>query len=96
MYGRVKLAKLDFLRIKDSIVDWLRQDLYWMKEDYIQAKRISNIGLLVYTYNVVDRDGTRKLLEQAVSNKIQRVIILTKYRCKLKDFLMSLSNPFSR
>ena len=59
-YGRVKVhARLTFQNVKDKMVDWLRQDLHWMKEDYIQAKRVSNIGLLAYTHSVTDPSGTR-------------------------------------
>ena len=55
MYGRVKVqSKQDFNGLKDGIVDWLCKDLHWVKADYIQAKRVSNIGLLTGTYNVVD------------------------------------------
>ena len=55
IYGRVKVqTKLEFSGIKCKIVDWLRQDLHWVKEDYIQAQRVSDIGLLAGTYNVVN------------------------------------------
>ena len=64
LYGRVKVqARLTFQNVKDEMVDWLRQDLHWMKEDYIQAKRVSNIGLL---HSVVDKYRTRQALEEAV------------------------------
>ena len=77
LYGRVKVqAQLDFQSVKNKMVDWIRQDLHWMKEDYIQARRISTIGLLAYTYGVVDRLQTRQALEHAVSNEIQREVKL--------------------
>ena len=52
--------------IKGQIVEWLRKELHWIKADYIQAKRISNIGILFGTYNAVDKAGTRTALENAV------------------------------
>ena len=58
------------------MVDWLGQDLHWIKEDYIQAKRISTIGFLAYTYRVVDRKQNRQALEKAVSEEIQRKVKL--------------------
>ena len=38
--------------------------------DYIQAKRTSNIGLLLGTYNAVDMHRTRTTLKGAVHGKI--------------------------
>ena len=68
IYGRVKVqSKSNFISIKDSVVDWLRQDLHWINEDYIQARRFSNIGLLAGTYNVVDLKRTREALGNAVA-----------------------------
>ena len=87
MYGRVKVqSKQDFNGLKDGIVDWLRKDLHWVKADYIQAKRVSNIGLLTGTYIVVDLRRTREALEKAVMAEIQREVKLDlklrKIRCK--------------
>ena len=87
MYGRVKVqSKQDFDGLKDGVVDWLRKDLHWVKADYIQAKRVSNIGLLTGTYNVVNLRRTREALEQAVMAEIQREVKLDlklrKIRCK--------------
>ena len=42
-------AASNFQGIKDNVVGWRKQDLHWINEDYIQAKRISTIGLLAYT-----------------------------------------------
>ena len=71
IYGRVKFqSKLAFLGREDNIVDWLRQDLHCVKEYYIQARQISNIGLLAGMYNVVDLKRTREALERAVANEI--------------------------
>ena len=87
IYGRVKVqSKMAFAEMKDSIVDWLRQDLHWIKEDYIQARRVSNIGLLAGTHSVVDLKRTREALENAVEQEIQRKVKLDlrlrKVRCK--------------
>ena len=87
IYGRVKVQlKLNFIGIKDNIVDWLRQDLHWIKEDYIQARWVSNIGLLGGTYNVVDLKRTSKALENVVAQEIQQEVKLDlklrKVRCK--------------
>ena len=77
LYGRVKVqTRLDFQNIKDGIVDWLHQGLHLMKEDYIQARQISTIGLLAYTHSVVDQVCTRQALERAVSEEIQQDVKL--------------------
>ena len=55
-------------------MEWLRKGLHWIKKNYIQAKRISNIGLLKGTYNTVDLVGTRTALEKAVLSKIGREV----------------------
>ena len=87
IYGRVKVqSKASFIETKEKIVDWLRQDLHWIKEDYIQTRRVSNIGLLAGTHGVVDLKRTREALEQAVEQEIQRKVKLDlklrKVRCK--------------
>ena len=51
IYNWAKIqTTLEFKLLKDNIVEWLQSELHWIKEDYIQAQRISNIGLLAYTY----------------------------------------------
>ena len=77
VYGRVKVrTDKKFDEIKQHIVEWLRKDMHWVKPDYIQAKRISNIGLLLGTYNAVDMAGTRTALENAVYREIGRRVPL--------------------
>ena len=77
VYGRVKVrTDKKFDEIKQHIVEWLRKDMHWVKPDYIQAKRISNIGLLLGTYNAVDMAGTRTALENAVHREIGRRVPL--------------------
>ena len=62
--------------------------MHWIKADYIQEKRTSNIGLLLGTYNAVDLNGTRTALEGAVDSEIGRHVKLdlklrrTKYKSK--------------
>ena len=64
LYGRVKVrTSKTFDIIKQQIVKWLRKELHWVKADYIQAKRISNIGLLLGLYNTVNLNSTRAALE---------------------------------
>ena len=63
---------MNFQGIKDRMVDWLRQDLHWMKKDYIQAKQISTFDVIAYTYSVVNYTRTRQALEKVVSAEIQR------------------------
>ena len=87
IYGHVKVqSKATFVEIKENIVDWLRQDLHWIKEDYLQTRRVSNIGLLAGTHGVVDLKRTRDALENAVEREIQRKVKLDlrlrKVRCK--------------
>ena len=87
IYGRVKVqSTATFTKIKNNIVDWLQQDLHWIKEDYIQARRVSNIGLLAGTHSVVDLKRTREALENAVEHEIQQKVKLDlklrKVRCK--------------
>ena len=69
-------SKLSFAQIKDHLSPWLRENLHWVKEDYIQARRISNIGLLMGGTKAVDRDGTRATLEQAIKAEIGRQVKL--------------------
>ena len=71
IYGRVKVqTQYAFKELKDKLVDWLHYGLHWIKEDYIQARRVSNIGLLAGTHNVVVLVHTRQALEQAVMSEI--------------------------
>ena len=77
VYGRVKVRTLKtFEDIKSHIVPWLCTNLHWIKKDYIQAKRISNIGLLKGTYNAINLEGTRASLEAAVNSEIGREVKL--------------------
>ena len=87
LYGRVKVRTVrKFDKVKEQIVEWLRRDLHWVKADYIQAKRISNIGILLGSYNAVDMTGTRDALEKAVDReigrKVQLDLKLRRVRCK--------------
>lgn len=89
LYGRVKVRTIrTFEEIKQHLVEWLRRDLHWIKADYIQAKRISNIGMLLGTYNAVDMVGTRDALENAVyqeiGRKVQLDLKLRRFTCKSK------------
>ena len=65
-------------------MEWIRKDMHWMKDNYIQARRISNIGLLTGSYNVVDMQGTRTALESAVYNEIGRHVKLDLRLCCIK------------
>ena len=63
LYRRFKVrTSKTFNKIKQQIVEWLRKELHWIKADYIQAKRISNIGLLLGLYNAVNLNSTRTAL----------------------------------
>ena len=89
LYGRVKVRTVRrFDEIKQHLVEWLRRDLHWIKADYIQAKRISNIGILLGSYNAVDMIGTRESLEAAVDREIGRKVQidlkLRRFKCKSK------------
>ena len=77
LYCRVKInTDLTFSQMKDKIAPWLREKLHWIKEDYIQAKRVSNIGVLLGGTKSVDRDGTRATLERAIKAEIGREVKL--------------------
>ena len=77
LYCRVKIrTKLSFGQLKDLVAPWLLENLHWIKEDYIQAIRVSNIGLLVGGTKAVDRDGTRATLENAIENELGRRVKL--------------------
>ena len=65
-----------FEDIKQHTVKWLRRELHWIKLDYIQARQISNIGLLLGLYNSVDIQGTREALEREVDKEIGRQVKL--------------------
>ena len=100
LYGRVKLrSKNDFEATKQHLVEWLRKDLHWVKADYIQARRISNIGLLLGTYGAVDVDGTRTAIEQAVKNEIGRELQLDlklrRFKCKSRGGKNVTTTAFS-
>ena len=68
------------------MVEWLCKELHWVKVDYIQARRISNIGLLTGSYSAMDIQGTRTSLKQAVHNEIGRHVKLNlqlrRIKCK--------------
>ena len=77
MYCRIKIRSgLTFEQMKDHCSPWLRENLHWVKADYIQARRVSNIGLLLGSTKAVDRDGTRATLEHAIKNEIGRKVKL--------------------
>ena len=100
LYGRVKVrTKKSFDDIKQHMVEWLRRDLHWIKSDYIQATRISNIGLLIGSYNAIDMWGTRDTLERVVYNKIgQQVkldLCLRHIKCKIVHGKSVTTNVYS-
>ena len=100
LYGRVKVRTVrKFDEVKQHIVDWLRRDLHWIKADYIQARRISNIGMLLGTYNAVDMIRTRDVLEKAVFREIGRQVQLDlklrRFKCKSKAGRTVLTTAFS-
>lgn len=100
LYGRVKVrTRKDFEATKRHLVEWLRKDLHWIKADYIQARRISNIGILLGTYSVVDMAGTRTALENAVKKEIGRDIRLDlrlrRFKCKNRAGRNTTTTAFS-
>ena len=77
MYCRIKIRSgLTFEQMKDHCSPWLRENLHWVKADYIQARRVSNIGLLLGNTKAVDQDGTRATLEHVIKNEIGRKVKL--------------------
>ena len=77
MYCRVNIrSSLTFDQMKNHSSPWLRENLHWVKADYIQARRVSNISLLLGITKSVDRDGTRITLEHAIKNEIGRSVKL--------------------
>ena len=100
LYGRVKVrTRKKFDEIKGQIVEWLRKEMHWIKADYIQAKRISNIGILLGTYNAVDKAGTRTALENALFQEIGRKVLfdlrLRRFKCKSKSGRNVTTTAFS-
>ena len=73
--------------------------MHWIKADYIQTKRTSNIGLLLGTYNAVDLNGTRTALERAFNSEIGRHVKLDlklrQTKCKSKTGRNVTTNVFS-
>ena len=85
LYGRVKFCtSKTFEQIKKHVLEWLCKDLHWMKAGYIQACQISNIGLLTGSCSVIDMQVTRSALENAVYNKIGRLVKLGLHLWRIK------------